>query len=150
MSPGLKASSTRWKFLLLIVLLFISATLILARFKVPEERSSTQEQAGTPSSAQDPRKEQLEAELVTITPTGFEPGEITRPQGRFLFAIDNRSGLEDVQMYLERETGARVNSSLTRTRKLAWRDVMDLPPGTYILRATFDESWRCRITITPR
>jgi hypothetical protein len=149
MSPRFKASSTRWKFLLLIVLLFISATLILARFKTHEERPALQEQTGMASSAQGQRKEQIEAELVTITPTGFEPGDITRPQGRFLLAIDNRSGLDDVQMYLERETGVRVNSSLTRTRKLAWRDVMDLPPGTYILRATFDESWRCRITITP-
>lgn len=150
MSSRIKASLARWKFLLLIVLLLLSATLILARFKAQEERAATQEQAGTPSSAQDPRQEQLEAELVTITPTGFEPGEITRPQGRFLFAIDNRSGLEEVEMYLERETGARVRSSFTRKGRLAWREVLDLSPGTYILRAANDESWRCRITLTAR
>jgi hypothetical protein len=146
----LRASSFRWKFFLPIVLLLISATLILARFKAQEDRSATQEEANTPSSAQDRRTEQLEAELVTITPTGFEPGDITRPHGRFLFAVDNRSGLDEVEMYLERETGARVHSSLTRKGKLAWREVLDLPPGTYILRAANDQSWHCRITLTPR
>ena len=150
MSPRLKASSTRWKFLLLIVLLFISATLILARFRAHDERPAIQEQAAITPSAQDQRRAQLEAELVTITPTGFEPGEISRPQGRFLLAIDNRSGLDEVEMYLERETGARVHSSFTRKGKLAWREVVDLPPGTYILRAAYDEKWRCRITLTAR
>jgi hypothetical protein len=149
MSPRFEASSIRWKLILLIVLLFISATLILARFRAHDEGPATQVQAGL-TPAQDPRKEQLEAELVTITPTGFEPGDITRPQGRFLLAIDNRSGLDEVEMYLERETGARVHSSFTRKSKLAWREVLDLPPGTYVLRAAYDENWRCRITLTPR
>jgi len=35
----------------------------------------------------------FEAELITITPHGFEPREIMRPQGRFLLMIDNRSGV---------------------------------------------------------
>ena len=90
----------------------------------------------------------VQTELITITSTGFEPTELTRPKGRFLLAIDNRSGLDDVQFYFERETGGPVNVPLNHRRKLAWRDIIDLQPGTYILRTRNDDSWRCRITIT--
>jgi len=90
----------------------------------------------------------VQVELITITSTGFEPTELTRPNGRFLLAIDNRSGLDDIQFYFERETGGPVNVPLNHRSKLAWRDIIDLQPGTYILRARNDDSWRCRITIT--
>ena len=92
----------------------------------------------------------LESELVTITPTGFEPRDITRPQGPFILAVDNRSGLEEVDLFLEQVTGTRLNVSLTRKRKLAWRERIDLPLGTYVLKAANDASWRCRITIISR
>jgi len=127
-----------------IFLLLVFGVLILAHWNrgdlVPTE-------AATIPDGQRPQTP-LQAELVTITPTGFEPAEITRPQGRFLFAIDNRSGLDEVDLYLERETSGRVNVSLSRRGKLAWREAIDLLPGTYLLRAGNDESWRCRITIT--
>jgi len=126
-----------------VFLLLVLAGLILAHLKggdlVPTE-------AATMAPEQRPQTP-LQAELVTITPTGFEPAEITRPQGPFLFAIDNRSGLDEVDLYLERETGGRVNGALGRKGRLAWREAIDLPPGTYFLRATNDESWRCRITL---
>lgn len=127
-----------------IVLLLVSAALILAHWKrgdiIPVEATTIT----TTQSSQTP----LQVELVTITPTGFEPAEITRPQGRFLFAIDNRSGLNEIDFYLERETGGRVNVPLSRRGRLAWREEINLPAGTYILRATNDETWRCRITLT--
>jgi len=90
----------------------------------------------------------VEAELVTATPTGFEPGEITRPQGRFLLAVDNRSGLDQLDLYLERDTGARVNAALSRKGKLKWREILDLPAGRYVLRSTNDQTWRCDIDLT--
>ena len=102
MLQRLIASSFTRKWFLLTVLLFISATLILARFKAQEERSEIQEQATTASSVQDPRKDQLEAELVTITPTGFEPAEVTRPQGRGDAAVEHLARLGDAVKALER------------------------------------------------
>ena len=103
--------------------------------------------SATATTVQNP-KTAVQAELITITSTGFEPAELTRPNGRFLLAIDNRSGLDEVDLYLERETGGRVNVSLSRKGKLAWREILDLQPGAYLLRARNEESWRCRITIT--
>ena len=142
MSLSVKVPPHRLRLSLIVVLLLISATLIWARWKTPELRAS--------NSIQGQSASQLETEIVTITPAGFEPADITRSQGRFMLAIDNRSGLEEVDLYLERETEGRVNLAFSRKGKLAWRDTFDFPPGVYILRAANDESWRCRISITPR
>ena len=122
-----------------ILVLLVSGILIFAHFKRTPGEAATMVQ-----SPQAP----VQAELITITPTGFEPAELSRPKGRFLLAIDNQSGLDEVEFYFERETGGRVNVPLSRRGKLAWREIVDLPPGIYILRATNDESWRCRLNIT--
>ena len=136
---SLTPQSQRSKLFLSMLLLFVSGVLILAHFKrMPTEAAMVVQGQQAP----------VQAELITITPTGFEPAELTRPKGRFLFAIDNRSGLDEVEFYFERETGGRVNVPISRRGKLAWREIVDLPPGTYILRATNDQSWRCRLTIT--
>ena len=131
--------SQRLRLFLSILLVLVSGALILAHFRRAPSEAATMVQG--PQAA-------LQAELITVTPTGFEPAELTRPKGRFLFAIDNQSGLDEVEFYFERETGGRVNVPLSRRGKIAWREIVDLTPGTYILRATNDESWRCRITIT--
>jgi|tagenome__1003787_1003787.scaffolds.fasta_scaffold20287279_2 hypothetical protein len=137
----LTPQSQRLKLFLSMLLLLVSGVLILAHFKRPDAPPT---EAATMDQGMQPP---IQAELITITPTGFEPAELTRPKGRFLFAIDNRSGLDEVEFYFERETGGRVNVPLSRRGKLAWREIVDLTPGTYILRATNDESWRCRLTI---
>jgi hypothetical protein len=139
---SLTPQSQRLKLFLAMLLLLVSGVLILAHFKradAPPTEAATMDQG-----PQVP----IQAELITITATGFEPAELTRPKGKFLLAIDNRSGLDEVEFYFERETGGRVNVPLSRRGKLAWREIVDLPAGTYILRATNDQSWRCRLTIT--
>ena len=136
---SLTPQSQRFKLFLSILLVLVSGVLILAHFnRAPSEAAAMDQGLQAP----------IQAELITITPTGFEPAELTRPKGKFLLAIDNRSGLDEVDFYFERETGGRVNVPLSRRGKLAWREIVDLPPGTYILRATNDQSWRCRLTIT--
>ena len=131
--------SQRLRLLFSILLLLVSGALILAHFKRAPSEEATMVQGPQAS---------IQAELITVTPTGFEPSELTRPKGRFLLAIDNQSGLDEVEFYFERETSGRVNVPLSRRGKIAWREIVDLTPGTYILGATNDESWRCRITIT--
>ena len=136
---SLLGHSQRLRLVFSILLLLVSGALILAHFKRAPTAAATMDQG-----PQAP----VQAELITVTPTGFEPAELTRPKGRFLLAIDNQSGLEEVEFYFERETTGRVNVPLSRRGKIAWREIVDLAPGTYILRAMNDESWRCRITIT--
>ncbi len=95
-------------------------------------------------------KERLEAETITIRPTGFEPAEITRPKGPFIFTLINRSGREEVALRLDHETGNRERGMRVRKNKPNWRDVVDLPPGRYVLREINNPGWACRITITSR
>ena len=146
LSPRVLFKPRRLSVFLSLLLLLTSGMLIFARWKSSDSKPiQTSAQFQTPSA-----DAPLEAELVTATPTGFEPAEITRPQGRFLLAVDNRSGLDELDLYLERETEGRVNVALGRRGKLKWREILDLPSGHYILRAANDATWRCSITLAPR
>ena len=139
----LNITSRRLIMFTLLALMFASGALVFARWKAAVPPKSNEPSAQRSDT-------ELEAELVTATPAGFEPSEITRPQGRFLLAVDNRSGLGELDLYLERQTGGRLNITLSRKGKLAWRQVLDLPPGQYVLRAANDENWRCNLTLTAR
>ncbi len=92
----------------------------------------------------------LEAERITLRPTGFEPMEITRPAGRFLLAVNDRSGKESVTLLLVRGTGDLLNEvrMRERPRKHEWRQVVNLPPGRYVLREASDPGKTCQITLT--
>lgn len=91
---------------------------------------------------------QMESELITITPHGFEPREITRPQGRFLLMIDNRSGLAATALQLTREAGPRTHQMRVPREEPNWSDVVDLQPGRYVLTEAGHLRWGCHITIT--
>lgn len=95
-------------------------------------------------------QERVEAELITIRPTGFEPAQITRAGGRFVLAVDNRSGFEEVDLQLNRETGSREREALVHRKQLDWREFVDLPPGRYVLKEVNHPDWACLITITRR
>ena len=96
----------------------------------------------------DPRR--IETELITVTRTGFEPLEITRPQGQFLLDVDNRSELNALDLYLERQNGARERSAKVQKTAPELRLPLDLSPGTYFLREAGHNSWICTINITAK
>lgn len=91
---------------------------------------------------------QLQMERVTITPTGFDPEQIRRPRGQVMMAIDNRSGLDEVWLRLEREGGQRWIDVRVNRRKLDLRKKLDLPAGRYRLTEINHPDWLCVITIT--
>ena len=99
-----------------------------------------------------PREKQvrLETELITLQPSGFEPTEIRRPQGAFILGVDNRAGVESIELQFMRVDGQRLNALQTPKRKVAWREVVDLPPGEYVLTVAHQPEWTCNVTILPR
>ena len=101
-------------------------------------------------SPQRQKPERLETELITLQPSGFEPNEITRPQGAFILGVDNRAGVEAIELQFMRADGQRLNALQTRKRKVSWREVIDLPPGRYLLSVANHPEWTCNITILPR
>lgn len=92
----------------------------------------------------------LETERVTIRPTGFEPAQITRPRGEFILAADNLSGLREVSLLLERESGERVRDRRITMEQFKWRARLDLHPGRYVIREAGHPDWTCALTITPK
>lgn len=94
-------------------------------------------------------KETIDGEIITVTRGGFEPSEITRPMGRFALFVQNRSGLEEVTLRLDRVAGNRLREVPVNRNKLDWDDVLDLTPGNYVLTEANNPDWVCNITITP-
>lgn len=94
--------------------------------------------------------ERVEVVRITIRPTGFEPSEIVRPAGPFLLVIDNKSGLEDINLQIQRLTGGRrdklhdIKVSLKQLRKA---EITNLPVGQYELTEATHTDWICRVTI---
>lgn len=89
----------------------------------------------------------LEAELITIRPTGFKPEKIARPQGPFLLAVENRSGLRTIDLILEGPGGKRLYTAGMPIAKHDLAREFDLVPGAYVLREANHPAWHCTITI---
>jgi hypothetical protein len=102
------------------------------------------------SPQQRQKQERVETELLTLQPTGFEPNEIQRPQGAFILGVDNRSGVEQVDLRFVRADGQRLKVLETPRRKTSWREVVDLAPGQYVLSEANHPDWTCTVTILPR
>lgn len=93
--------------------------------------------------------ERLEVERVTLRPDGFEPSAITRPHGRFLFAVNDRSGTSGELLFrLYRESGEALREMRSSHRRREERKIFDIAPGRYVLRVVGHPDWVCQITIT--
>ena len=97
---------------------------------------------------QDSDNRRLEAELITLHPTGFEPSEITRPPGPFILAFQNRSGLEQLMLRIEKSSGPRVREVQIHWENSDWSDVIELPVGSYTVTEANNPDWVLRLTIT--
>ncbi len=95
-----------------------------------------------------PLRTVIDSELLTLTPTGFEPASITRPKGKFLLAVDNRTGLEAISFELRRVNGASERQTRLTNHRVRWREIMDLPPGNYVIQVA-DHNWFCSLSISP-
>jgi hypothetical protein len=91
----------------------------------------------------------LEVELITLRPEGFEPLQVTRPKGPFVLVVDDRSGKEDSSLRLQRLQGERLRDVNTNRKKSEWYDLIDLPPGEYVLSDAENPERRCQISLMP-
>jgi hypothetical protein len=101
----------------------------------------------SPSAQKKDRR--VEAELITATPDGFDPGEITRPKGSFHLVVDNLAGLPELELRLTREAGHSLREVRVPRGQADWAALLDLEPGAYVLREAAHPGWSCRITVTP-
>ena len=87
--------------------------------------------------------------LITIRPTGFDPSEVTVPDGPFLLAIDNKSGLDSVTLQLTRDGGQRVRQMHLSVGRHKWREKITLSLGKYLLTEADHPNWLSRIIVAP-
>ncbi len=94
------------------------------------------------------RDHNMKVEMISVGPNGFQPTSLTRPSLRFLLAINNRSGLEELSIQLMREDGTLMQEARVNSKQPNWRSLVSLPPGTYRLIETSHKDWICTIVIT--
>ncbi len=113
----------------------------------PKLSTALQPQPTHPILATAPAQSQIETMRVTITTIGFDPDELTHPAGQVVLAVDNRSGLEEVRLRLDREGGERLADVLVERGQLDWHDTITLSAGHYTLTEANHPEWACHITI---
>jgi hypothetical protein len=143
-----------WLGMLFIVVSSTAFALVSLRPKTGPRSANDSNDAASPAAAskptQDSNNRRLEAELITLHPTGFEPSEITRPAGPFILAFQNRSGLEQLMLRIDKSSGPRVREVPMHREKSDWSDVVELPVGSYTVTEVNNPDWILRLTITPR
>lgn len=99
---------------------------------------------GTPASSP------LKSVLFTIHTEGFEPNEITLPAGKYVLAVDNRSGSEDVQLNLRRGQSEKLKEAKLSRKQMDWNSVIELTPGQYSLSDLNRPKWSANIKVSPK
>lgn len=132
-------------------LLFISAFVVTAAGAALVLRGGGEPSAGAatrtrPSAAARPG---VEAELITVGPSGFEPSRLTRPKGRVYLVVDNMTDLPAIDLRLAREAGNSLHEVRVPRGQSDWAELLDLTPGTYVLREAAHPDWACRLDVTP-
>jgi hypothetical protein len=86
--------------------------------------------------------------LLTITPTGFDPSQVTLAAGQYLVLVESRTGLDTFGVVANRERGERLfNDRLERFQR-RWKKTIDFKPGRYFIREADHPEWKCLLTIT--
>lgn len=136
--------------LVIIAATVVAALAVSARvwIKSPARAAPVLTAAARNEPQNKPEPVSYHAELITLRPQGFIPGEIRRPAGRFMIGIDNRTGLKEIEISLIRDTGNKEQEVRISRNKPDWRGVVNLPPGNYELREANHPEWVCRITLT--
>ncbi len=90
-----------------------------------------------------------EVEVVTIYPHRFIPAELALPNKKFLLVVNNRAQLETMNLSLSRVNGNEKLKEVAVSRKEHdFNDLIDLPPGDYLLKEASMPNAGCKITIT--
>jgi hypothetical protein len=137
------------KIAVVAVIIILAAALSFA--SVHWIRAALAKRATDPSTVTRPvqTRSSLDIQRITLRATGFEPAEVTRPAGRFLLAINDRSGQPDTRFILTR-SGERLKEVRVRDtpRKHEWRELVNLPPGRYVLSDSENPERVCHILLT--
>ena len=85
--------------------------------------------------------------LLALLPHGFETSEMQLDAGEYFFIIGNRTGLKEINVSFDREGQTRIGEAAVGGRQRDWKQRFKLTPGTYIVSASGNPEWTCRILV---
>lgn len=88
-----------------------------------------------------------EVQVVDLGRSGFAPKEIRRPPGKHYLMVRNRTGLDNIDLRLERDKGEKLKQVPLNKHNRNSLDLIELTPGTYNLTEANHPSWILRITV---
>jgi len=86
---------------------------------------------------------------LSLRASGFETKEISISAGDYFVVIQNATGLDEVALRIERETGQRVHEMRLSRLKKRWRQMVHFTPGQYVVSEVDHPEWTCHITVMP-
>src|SRR5215475_5623746 len=101
------------------------AVLVLGSFYL---NLRTRKALSKPAERTEQRHSSMEVEIVTATRRGFDPLVISRPKGKFILMVTNRSG-DDLDFRFSRQIGESVHEIKSSRQELDWNEIVDLTPG---------------------
>ncbi len=132
----------------ILVVLFTAVVFLKSSATVgPAEAFASPQTIVTVGDSPAPAKEVVQ---ISIYPEGFWPTELEQKSGEFLLSINDRTGLPETDLVLKRLAGEQVREVRIPDSAAHWADVIDLPPGRYLLTESSHPEWQCAITITAR
>jgi hypothetical protein len=145
----------RTRYIVPVIIMLVSFAMLAvgARKLSNPARTTNSAQVFLLSAQSNSASERLVVEELTLRPIGFHPSEISRPKGKFLLAINNRAGLQEMNITISREIGSaakeKVKNVKIHNKYPDWNDVLDLQPGDYVVTEASNPKWVCRIIVTP-
>lgn len=107
--------------------------------------SATRTNAESQTTPSQGNEAEAKALLFVVETNGFNPTEIDVEEGRYLLVVQNRSGLSDIVVKLEREDKGMVHEEHAQQQK--WRKRFDLKQGSYRLTVKNFPEWSCVIRV---
>lgn len=124
--------------------LAVALTLLIAHASRPSVSLSSK---GEHIAEKQSSPSKVEAEILVLRHDGFHPREISRPPGRFLLALQNQSTAEELSLTLTPEGGNPLKQVRFENKQSKLREVIELPPGRYVLSEANHPEWTCSIEI---
>ena len=84
---------------------------------------------------------------LVIRPSGFDPTEVRLQHRRTVFAISNRSGLDQIILRFRSESGGLQREVRIPKEQPNWRGVIELPVGRFVITEVNHPDWVCSIVV---
>ena len=86
--------------------------------------------------------------LLILTPRGFTHKALTIEEGKTLLVVYNRTFFPGVTFSLSTSGGELIEQGRIAGRQRAWRWVVELNKGEYVVKVNENPDWIARITVS--